>query len=214
MNPPEESIRLLPSCLRWNPDGEVHRMGRIRLIVWIVALGLIASESSSILAQQPANGGWVGKQVVQKYRGFQLRVKDQVVDRHRRLETYGVEQVNGPWLWLHAPGLSGWAPADQVVPVEQAVQFFTDYIQSNPADAHGYTMRAKLLLEQNRDLDIALRDSNQAILLEPTRAVVYSNRGRRRSPTATRNHDGNDDVRRYRHSRIIVICVDWNAECA
>jgi tetratricopeptide (TPR) repeat protein len=178
VNPPEESIRLLTSRLRWNPDREVRVTGRIRLAVWIVALGLIASENSSILEQQPANGGWVGKRVVQKYRGFQLKVKDPVVDRKGRLETYRVEQVNGPWLWLHAPGLSGWAPADQVVPVEQAIGFVTDYIQSNPADTYAYSMRAKLLIEEKRQFDMALRDYDQAILLDPTSAAGYLNRGR------------------------------------
>jgi len=152
-------------------------MNRIRPAVWIVALGLMALAQVNSLARQPAAGGWVGKRVVQKYQGFQLKIENQVIDP-KRLETYRVEQVNEPWLWRHAAGLSGWAPADQVVPVEQAIEFFTDYIRSNPGDAHGYTMRAIIWQQEKTELDIALGDHNEAIRLNPTQGASYNNRGR------------------------------------
>jgi len=152
-------------------------MNRVQPAAWIVALGLIAVAPASSLARQPADGGWVGKRVVQKYSGFRLKIEKQVIDPNRRLETYRVEQVNGPWLWLHGPEVSGWALADQVVPVEAAIEFFTDYIRSKPGDAHGYTMRAKLWTEEKKELDNALGDYNEAIRLDPKQAQVYSNRG-------------------------------------
>jgi tetratricopeptide (TPR) repeat protein len=85
--------------------------------------------------------------------------------------------VNGPWLFVRAAELSGWAQSDQVVPVERAIEFFTDYIRANPGDPHGYSMRAKIWLEEKKELDIALGDYNDAIRLDPTAAPVFNNRG-------------------------------------
>jgi tetratricopeptide (TPR) repeat protein len=74
--------------------------------------------------------------VVKKYRGFRLRIENQVIDA-KRINIYTVEQVNGPWFWLHAGELSGWAPADQVVPVDEVIQL-------DPKDASAYNSRAWL----------------------------------------------------------------------
>jgi tetratricopeptide (TPR) repeat protein len=124
-----------------------------------------------------ADNGWIGKRVVQKFSAFQLQLENQVVDTKKRLATYRVEQVIGPWLFLHAPGLSGWAQADQVVPVEHAIEFFTDYIRANPGDPYGYTMRAKIWREEKKELDMALGDYNEAIRINPNAAYVVNNRG-------------------------------------
>jgi hypothetical protein len=144
-------------------------LNRIRPAFLIVALGLMAFAPRDSLAQQPVGSEWIGKRVVPKYRGFRLKIENQVIDP-KRIETYQVEQVNGPWLWLYATQLNGWAPADQVVPFEQAIEFFTDYIRSNPGDAHGYIMRAIIWREEKKELDIALGDCNEAIRLDPTSA--------------------------------------------
>jgi tetratricopeptide (TPR) repeat protein len=152
------------------------RLNRIRPALLITALGLMAFAPRDSLAQQPVGNDLTGKRVVPKYRGFTIKIENQVI-YPRTIETYRVEQVNGPWLWLYAAGLNGWALADQVVPVEQAIEFFTDYIRSNPGDAHGYTMRAKIWREERKELDIALGDYNEAIRLVPTIAAVYNNRG-------------------------------------
>ena len=128
-------------------------------------------------AQQPVGNDWIGKRVVPKYRGFTLKIENQVIDPKGAIEIYRVEQVNGPSLRLHATQLNGWAPADQVVPVEQAIEFFTDYIRSHPGDAYGYTMRAHNLAIEKKELDIALGDYNEAIRLDPTNAYAYNNRG-------------------------------------
>jgi Tfp pilus assembly protein PilF len=154
--------------------GEGTRATSIILMAVGLAISIGFSTSKTLHAQ--VDGSWVGKRVVQKYAGFRLKIENQVIDP-KRLETYRVEQVNGPWLWLHAKELNGWGPADQVVPVEQAIEFFTNYIRSSPGDVHGYTMRAKILVEEKKELDIALGDYNEAIRLAPTRAAGYYNRG-------------------------------------
>src|SRR5262249_55169938 len=101
---------------------------------WVRAIGLAAAGIALVLHAPPAlhaqaENGWIGKRVVQKYSKLTLKIEDQVIDTKTRIEIYRVEQVNGPWIWLSAPEISGWALADHVVPVEQAIEFFTDYIR-------------------------------------------------------------------------------------
>jgi tetratricopeptide (TPR) repeat protein len=139
-----------------------------------IALALVTPPALRARAQD----GWVGRRVVERYRGFRLQIEDQVIDP-RAINIYRVGQVNGPWLWLEAEGisLSGWAPADQVIPVDQAIAFFTDYIRANPGDPHGYTMRAIIRREEKKEHDVALEDLNEAIRRDPTSAASYNNRG-------------------------------------
>jgi tetratricopeptide (TPR) repeat protein len=147
-------------------------------------MSVLATAGLALILQAPgplnaqAGGDWIGRRVVQRYPAFKLQFENQVIDTKTRLETYRVEQVNGPWLFLRAGELSGWAQADQVVPVERAIDFFTDYIRANPGDVHGYSMRAKIWLEEKKEPDIALGDYNEAIRLDPNAAQVFNNRGR------------------------------------
>ena len=46
-----------------------------------------------------------------------------------------------PWLWLKAEGLEGWGQATMVVPVDQALDLFTEAIRAKPNDAFSCTMR-------------------------------------------------------------------------
>jgi hypothetical protein len=109
------------------------------VVLLAVGIALVLASPPALHAQ--AGDGWVGKRVVERYPVFRLRIENQVIDP-KRIEIYRVEQVNGPRLWLRAEGkgTSGWAPADQVVPVEQAIAFFTEYVRANPGDSHGYAM--------------------------------------------------------------------------
>ena len=141
----------------------------------MIALRLIGP--ANCLARQPGDADWIGKRVVQKKRDFVLRVEKHVVDRKSTLQTYRVEQVNGHWLWLCAGGLAGWARADQVLPVEQAIAYYTDYIRDHPDDPYGYSMCAKFLLDEKKDLAAALKDYNEAIRLDPSIDAVHANRG-------------------------------------
>jgi tetratricopeptide (TPR) repeat protein len=146
-------------------------------------MAVLATAGMALILHAPvplnaqADNDWIGKRVVQKYSAFKLQFENQVIDTKTRLETYRVVQVNGPWLFLRAAELSGWAQADQVVPVERAIEFFTDYIRANPGDSHGYSMRAKIWLEEKKELEIALGDYNEAIRLNPNAAQVFNNRG-------------------------------------
>ena len=141
-----------------------------------VGIALVLVGPPALHAQ--AGDGWVGKRVVERYPGFRLRIENQVIDP-KGIRIYRVEQVNGPWLWLKAEGrgLSGWAPADLVVPVDQAIAFFTDSIRASPGDSHGYVMRALIWRQERKEVDLALGDLNEAIRLDPTVADLWTARG-------------------------------------
>jgi tetratricopeptide (TPR) repeat protein len=171
------------SATAQDPSGSTARRrgGRGRIfdkMTVLAAAGMALILHAPVPLNAQTNNDWIGKRVVQKYPAFKLRVENQVIDTKTRLETYRVEQVNGSSLFLHAAELSGWADADQVVPVERAIEYFTDYIRANPNDPFGYSMRAKIWLEERKEFDIALGDYNDAIRLNPNSAHVFNNRGR------------------------------------
>jgi tetratricopeptide (TPR) repeat protein len=144
--------------------------------VVLAGLGLIFTACLARSHAQFDNGS-VGGRVVQKSADFRLKNENRVIDLKGRLEIYRVEKLNGPALRLYASGLFGWAPSDQVVPVEQAIEFFTEYIRAHPDDYFGYTMRALIRQQEKHELDLALRDYNKALRLNPMSAVTYLNRG-------------------------------------
>ena len=116
--------------------------------------------------------------VIQKDRNFVLKVGKEVVERRGLIEIYVVEQVHDSWVWLDSKraGLKGWAKADSVVPLDEAVAYFTRKIQANRDDPIPYVIRAKVW-EAKKELDIALGDLNEALRLDPTHAWVYNWRG-------------------------------------
>ena len=87
--------------------------------------------------------------------------------------------------------LTGWASADQVMPIDQAVAFFSDRIKANPKDAFAHLMRAtataKLMDDDppgkpNKDMARkAAADFTETIRLDPKDATAYYGRGAIRS---------------------------------
>jgi tetratricopeptide (TPR) repeat protein len=147
----------------------------LRIIVAALGSAMVLGLPFTLQAQE--DEGWLGKRVVQKYDTFRLGLGGQGVVP-KMIHTYRVEKVNGQVLWIRVEGQgpSGWAPADQVVPVEQAIEFFTDYIRTHRTEAFGYVMRARIWRMEKKDLDRALTDYGEAIRLDPTRAWVYVGR--------------------------------------
>ena len=161
------------------------------------ALALIVLLSPISTVQAHDSKDWIGKRVVQKARNFTLRLNDEPVERAGKgLDVYRVEQSDGPTLFLKAErvGASGWAAALEVVPVEKAIDYFTEQIRARPQDAFPYAMRA-FLRHDRKEIDLALRDYDQAITLDPATppyTAAGASRGTpskttaRPSPTSTR----------------------------
>ncbi len=121
---------------------------------------------------------WEGKRVILKSSQFHLWVDNQPVVRSQlELRIYTVERVEGSMLWLHDPGIEGWAYTDQVVDVDHAIDYFTEVIRLSPQDADAYTHRAWVWQQVRHELDPAQSDYTKAIKLEPRRSCVWENRG-------------------------------------
>jgi tetratricopeptide (TPR) repeat protein len=150
-----------------------------------VAIGLMLVLAITLVDPGPlhaqAGQGWIGKRVVQKSSNFALRNDNRsVVRMGTDLHFFRVERMDrvAQRLWLKAEGkgTGGWAPISQLVPVDQAIEFFTARIQARPTDTYSYGMRAALWRDRN-ELDRALSDLNELIRLSPKSAAGYISRG-------------------------------------
>jgi tetratricopeptide (TPR) repeat protein len=142
----------------------------VGIVVAVVTLNLGAP------ALGQANGGWLGTKVVTKSQ-TPLKVGDRVVDDDTMHRVYTVEHVSGPWLWVGSRGVSGWVKADQVVPVDQATDYFTGVLRVHPEQASAYVSRAMIRID-NGEHDLAIGDLSEAIRLDPNFARAYNARGR------------------------------------
>ncbi len=123
--------------------------------------------------------------VVQKKSDFRLRDdrNAEVRDTYGVIHIYRVERTDGRRLWLKAEdrGPSGWAAADEVVGVEQAVAFFTVRVRANRNDAFSHLMRGVVRRDQSdlfgTDFEPALSDYCEAIRLDVRNAKAYVHRG-------------------------------------
>ena len=107
MSPHSEPVRDASACRARRRVGRHRRTAAaLSLAAFGLCLLLAATASAATLADQD----WIGRRVVQKDRGFRLRIGDQSIDPEE-VFVYRVEQVDGPSLRLQASerGLNGWA---------------------------------------------------------------------------------------------------------
>jgi len=74
-----------------------------------------------------------------------------------------------------ADGVAGWAPADEVVRFDQAIDHFTREIQAHLDSADPYRRRGVIRSQQGQN-DLALADYTDAIRLNPRDDRVLNNR--------------------------------------
>jgi tetratricopeptide (TPR) repeat protein len=151
----------------------------IKSFLTAIVLTFACAQAAQPPAEVQADQGWIGKRVVQKRADFVLRDNGEPVERTgKAIDFYRVEQNEGPLLFLKAEtqGVSGWATVNDVVPVEQGVDYFTRQIRAHPRHAFLHAMRA-FLWRDKKEFDNALRDDNEAIELDRQNAANYCNRG-------------------------------------
>ena len=152
-------------CLRWRLVGCAA-----------VALGL------TFLAEARADdGAWVGKVVVVKKAGTKVSRTDESGEHFDftlgDTLAYRVEAEKGPAVLIRDRGISVWlAKSDALLP-DDALDYFTHVIASNPTDADAHARRASARMAVKGDLDLALKDSDKAIRLDPTTATWRRARG-------------------------------------
>ena len=177
----EPGVRV--GCIRKQEPGDPATgrspaRGPLRLALFLILVGAKLNHPVAAVAEESGNKTMVGRRVVQRSNEFTLHIENRVIDRKRVIHFYKVEQVSGPWLWVRAEGngFSGWALADQIIPVEQGVDFFTRQIRDDPGNVFPFVMRA-MLWQDKKQIDKALHDYDEVLRLDPNRGWIYNNRG-------------------------------------
>jgi tetratricopeptide (TPR) repeat protein len=127
---------------------------------------------------------WVGKTVYPKASGLQLDVSAEPSDVKVMPGKIGVA-VNMISYRVYAEraehiqtktreGIAGWLRKSDVVPLEDAVAFFTKQVDANPRDLNAFNRRAAAWRAKG-ELEAALLDMDIAIKLGPS-AALFNNR--------------------------------------
>ena len=132
---------------------------------------------ATVCAQKDDN--WIGKRVMQRSSTLTLRNGNRVFDSAETLPFYRAERTAGRSLWLKAERgtVEGWAKSDDVIPLDEAADFFTARIGKDPRDPFLFAARARVRQDRS-ELDLALRDYSKAIELNPDLTWLYFERGR------------------------------------
>lgn len=85
-----------------------------------------------------------------------------------------IKDINGPWYWVNHQGTLGWIKASSVKTVDQAIDYYTDQIRTNPTSKN-YRYRGDAL-ELKKKYQSALNDFNESIRLNPNSAKTYDSR--------------------------------------
>lgn len=85
-----------------------------------------------------------------------------------------VMEVNGDLLLVTA-NVRGWIRAADVIPLDEAVEYFTQLIERVPRDARNYYYRAAVH-QTLGDYDAAMRDYDEAVRLNPADPAYYTER--------------------------------------
>jgi tetratricopeptide (TPR) repeat protein len=152
-------------------------MSRVIRAAVAVTLALTLNDPQSTFAQ--TGPSWIGTRAVQTHKDFALQQEGQPGDRTKNaVYIYVVERSKDTLVWIRAEGKgpSGWADRAELVPIEEAIEFFTERIRANPHDAFSHFMRARIWLEK-KESDKAIADYTEAIRFDPKDAGAYRNRG-------------------------------------
>ena len=160
--------------LQQRADGSAARHTLIVVSAAAIVLSLACSSPRA-----GTDESWVGRRVVPKMSNItDLQGQRATVHRNDPALIYRVERVDGPRLWVKAEGENSqvWFLAAEVVPVEQAAEFFTARIRANPNDAFAFLVRATLWSDADQ-FDKAIADYAAAIKIDPGDAYAYQRRG-------------------------------------
>jgi tetratricopeptide (TPR) repeat protein len=139
-------------------------------------LGLLLTTTAALSggSEQSAGDYKVGDLVV-AVRDASLRVR-----REGRIETTDnvfpgvtmrIGSMQGRWLWV-SNGIPGWIDRRDVIPLDDAVDYFTEMIDRNPSLAKWRYARAVAWTNKG-ELDIAIADYNELIKLRQSPAFYH-----------------------------------------
>jgi tetratricopeptide (TPR) repeat protein len=108
--------------------------------------------------------------------GATLKINDKVVDTGMSHRFYTVERSQGAWRWLVSGDVSGWAKASDIVPLNQAIEFYSEEIKRNPHAAWAYCKRGMIYHDMGK-IDDAFSDYSDAIRQDLRFVPALINRG-------------------------------------
>lgn len=127
--------------------------------------------AAALVATARADEAWIGRKFMPR-----PNAKAMVGDKDARQELHNVplvaSKVNGDWVWIGR----AWVRKTDLVPLEQAAQFYTEFLKGNPTSAWGYDMRGTVWKDQG-NAENAIKDFNQVIKYAPKEAWGYVARG-------------------------------------
>ena len=119
---------------------------------------------------------WIGVKVLERRPGVMLKAGKRLVGKMADLgATPLVLETQGEWLRVGSEARSGWVHLNDVVAIDEAVEYFTSVVKAEPKRGWGYNLRGIALQDQGR-YDAALHDYTMAIRLNPRDAAAYNNR--------------------------------------
>jgi tetratricopeptide (TPR) repeat protein len=140
---------------------------RLAVLFFLVA-------AASLSAQEPTPNPWIGTRVMPKI-GCQLKDKGQVIkDSKMNRVPYRVIETKDDWL-LVGDRQRGWVKTTDVVPLEQAVDYYTQEIQKDPKSTLPIIQRAITYQELQKPQQ-AVADFSAALAIEPKNALALKNR--------------------------------------
>lgn len=153
-------------------DGMPH----LALVIFVASLTLTACASAQPVIPKAAPtkeqaDSLVGK-LVMPTAGAKLRREDRKLELSEVPAPFIVRKTEGEWLWVGR----AWIKRDHVVPLENALEYYTNWIEKNPKDSWAHDFRATVFHERG-NLERALADHTAAIELSPKDAHYYNNRG-------------------------------------
>lgn len=123
---------------------------------------------------------WVGTKIMLKTPRIKITAGHGAGDqKHVAVLTdfaYRVEKQEADFLQVRHRAIVGWLPKKEVLRLEDAVAYFTARLGQESSNAWIYASRGRAWYE-HKELDMALRDQDEAIRLEPKNADWYARRG-------------------------------------
>lgn len=100
---------------------------------------------------------------------------DKVIGTFYAGQVSPIEDINGNWYWV-SQSSAGWVRRQDVLPVADAIKYFTEQIRQEPSNQDAYYKRG-VAWRTKGESDIALSDFNEAIRLDPTDGSAWNERG-------------------------------------
>ncbi len=146
----------------------------MRCLIFFVLLTVCSAPAQ---CQEPS---WKGKHIILKEGTVPFFSQEpggqQVLLGSLRHITYKVLADQDAKLRVSQGGVEGWVEKDKMLPLDQALDYFTTAIQNNPQVTYYYSRRAAVYRWKG-DHENALKDQDETIRLAPEEPAYFNNRG-------------------------------------